>query len=29
LELQVEYHGRTGENTPVIHTVQLSFNALF
>lgn len=29
LELQVEYHGRTGENAPVIHTVQLSFNALF
>ena len=29
LELHVEYHGRTGENTPVIHTVQLSFNALF
>ena len=29
LELQVEYHGRTGENAQVIHTVQLSFNALF
>ena len=29
LELQVEYHGRTGENAPVIHTLQLSFNALF
>ena len=29
LELNMEYHGRTGKNTPVIHTVQLSFNALF
>ena len=29
LELQVEYHGRTGKNGPAIHTLQISFNALF
>lgn len=29
LEFQVEYHGRTGKNGPAIHTIQLSFNALF
>lgn len=29
LELYLEYHGRTGKNGSTIHTVQLSFNALF
>ena len=29
LELQVEYHGRTGKIGPAIHTLQISFNAFF